>query len=201
MSRSSTKKLPYVLEDGDAEALLDSFNTRYWTPHRNRLMCEYMLRCGLRVGEVTALTLGHIYWSHKLEVVDGKGGRDRVVYLPEDLLDRTLDFVERCEELERLVSNGYGRYDDSLTFPNRNNEEVDHRYMRRMVKRQAKRAGVRRWQEVSPHTLRHTFATRTYRRTGNIRAVQKMLGHADLSTTMRYTHIHDEELKTIMMAG
>ena len=79
------------------------------------------------------------------------------------------------------------------TYPGK---QLNPRYVRKMVKRTAEKAGINK--DISPHTLRHTYATDFYRDTGNIRMVQKALGHADISTTMIYTHIVDDELEDAM---
>jgi len=81
-------------------------------------------------------------------------------------------------------------------FTTRNGDPVSHRYVQKMVDNYSEKAGIDK--NVHPHTLRHTFATDLYRETGKIRLVQKALGHADLSTTMIYTHIVDEELEGAM---
>ena len=83
-------------------------------------------------------------------------------------------------------------------LPTRKGTEVATSHLRRSVKRYARKASVEEVDRVSPHTLRHTFATRLYRETGNIRLTQKALGHSDLSTTMIYTHVVDEELEGAM---
>lgn len=80
-------------------------------------------------------------------------------------------------------------------FPTSKGTQVDTSHLRRSVKRYARKVDIDEVDRVSPHTLRHTFATRLYRDTGNIRLVQKTLGHSDLSTTMLYTHVVDEELE------
>ena len=83
-----------------------------------------------------------------------------------------------------------------MFFATLDGERINDRYLRAMVKRRARKAGITK--DVHPHTLRHTFATDLYRNTRNIRLVQKALGHSDLSTTMVYTHIYDQELESAM---
>ena len=86
--------------------------------------------------------------------------------------------------------------ESKLLFTTLGGKKINDRYLRAMVKRRVKKAGVTK--DVHPHTLRHTFATDLYRDTKNIKLVQKALGHAALSNTMIYTHIHDEELESAM---
>ena len=149
-------------------------------------MMRVMLSAGLRAGEVVALKPKHIDLnSGRIEVREGKGAKDRVVFVGNGLLQELREWVERRKESEWLFSTFTG-------------SKVDTSQLRRSVKRYAEKAGIDELARVSPHTLRHTFATKLYRETGDIRKVQKSLGHSDLSTTMIYTHVVDEELEADM---
>lgn len=181
MSRSDT--LPKVLSHAEQQALLAELNTRYRTPHRNLCLLRLMLESGLRVGEVVALRPEHLDMTTcKLTVRDGKGSKDRTLWINDDLRDEIGAWLER-------------RPESPFLFPTRDGNQVQTRYMRSMVKRLARQAGVDEWERVSPHTLRHTFATDLLRETKNLRLVQKALGHSDISTTQIYTHIVDDELE------
>lgn len=181
MAHSET--LPKVLSEAEQAALLDELNTRYPTPHRNLCMLRLMLEAGLRVGEVVALRPEHLDMTTcRLTVRDGKGSKDRTLWINDELRDEIGAWLERRPESPYL-------------FPTRNGSQVRTRYMRSMVKRLAKQAEIDEAERVSPHTLRHTFATDLLRETKNLRLVQKALGHADISTTQIYTHIVDEELE------
>ena len=183
---SRPRRLPKVLSATEAASLLAQFNTRYPTPLRNLCLLRLMLEAGLRVGEVVALTLGHLDMTTcKLVVREGKGAKDRVLWIGDDLRDLIGAWLERRTESPWL-------------FPTRHGGQVQTRYVRQMVKRVARRAGVSEVDRVSPHALRHTFATTLYSETTNIRLVQKALGHADLSTTMIYTHVFDADLEAAM---
>lgn len=145
-----------------------------------------MLEAGLRVGEAVALRPEHLDMTTcKLVVREGKGAKDRVLWVGDDLRDLIGTWLERRPESVSM-------------FPTRDGGQVQTRYVRQMVKRVARRAGVSEVERVSPHALRHTFATTIYSETTNIRLVQKALGHSDLSTTMIYTHIVDGELEAAM---
>ena len=184
MSRS--KKLPKILSAEEQERFLAQFNTRYPSPHRNLCMVRLMLEAGLRVGEVVALRPGHLDMTTcRLTIREGKGAKDRVVWISDDLRDLIGGWLERRPESEWL-------------FPTRTGGRVQTSYMRQMVKRMARKAGVQEWRKVSPHTLRHTFATDLYAETTNLRLVQKALGHSDISTTQVYTHVADAELEAAM---
>jgi integrase len=145
-----------------------------------------MLKTGLRAAEAVSLRPEHVdLMSGKLMVREGKGAKDRTLWVCEELLGELREWMERRPESEYLL-------------PTKKGTKVDTSHLRRSVKRYAKKAEIEETGRVSPHTLRHTFATRLYRETGKIRTVQKALGHSDLSTTMIYTHIVDEELETAM---
>lgn len=184
MSRG--RKLPKVLSEHEQERLLEQFNTRYPSTHRNLCLIRMMLDTGLRAGEVVAIRPDHLDMrAGKVMVREGKGAKDRAVWMSIELRDLIGDWLER-------------RPTSKWLFPTRHGTKLQTRYLRSMVKKYAKKAGIAEVEKVSPHTLRHTFATDLYRETKNIRLVQKALGHSDLSTTMIYTHIVDEELEEAM---
>ncbi len=180
------RRLPKVLTSEEQAAVLALLNTRYPTPHRNLCMIRLMLEAGLRAGEVVALKPEHLDMaSCRLMVREGKGAKDRVLWIRDDLRDLIGDWLGRRPESEWL-------------FPTRDGGQVQTRYLRALVKRLALKAGVAEARKVSPHSLRHTFATDLLRKTKNIRLVQKTLGHASLSTTMIYTHIYDGDVEEAM---
>jgi site-specific recombinase XerD len=180
------KKLPRVLTDDEAHRLVDVFNLRYDAGVKNRCLVRLMLEAGLRVSEAVSLRPAALdMQSCRLVVKDGKGGKDRVLWISEDLRD----LVGRWKAC---------RPESTWLFPTRTAKKTSPRSVRRTVKTYAHKAAIVNADEISPHTLRHTFATRLLRRTGNIRMVQKALGHSDLSTTMLYTHIVDDELEDAM---
>ena len=177
------RKLPKVLSEDEQDRLLAQFNCRYDSGLRNKCIVRVMLDSGLRAGEVVALQSDHLNMKTcKLVVREGKGAKDRTLWISSDLRDLIGQWLERRPESEWL-------------FPTRNGTQLSTRYLRQMVSTYAEKADVSEVEKVSPHTLRHTFATDLYRETGNIRLVQKSLGHSDLSTTMIYTHIVDDELE------
>lgn len=175
------RKLPEVLTAEEQEKLLAQPNPKCRTGLRNLCMIRLMLNVGLRASEVLNLRPQDIDWmSGKLMVREGKGKKDRTLWIGE-------------EDLELLRKWREKRPGGEFLFTTLQGERLDDRYLRAMVKRLARKAGIIK--DVHPHTLRHTFATDLYRETKNIRLIQKALGHADLSTTMIYTHIVDEELE------
>lgn len=179
---TNKRRLPSVLTPEEQAALLSAPNRSAPTGLRNYAMLSLFLNLGLRVSEAIDLKVEDIDWSGgKLTVVRGKGNRDRVLWLADE--DRTT--------LKRWIA---GRPNPSgFVFSTLKGDRMNDRYVRDFVKRYALKIGIKK--DVHPHTLRHTFATDLLRNTGNIRLVQKALGHASLTTTMIYTHIVDEQLE------
>jgi integrase/recombinase XerD len=183
------RRLPKVLAPDERRALLAQFNTRYVSGLRNLLAVRLMLETGLRSGELVAVRPEHIDLDTcRLLVREGKGGRDRIVWFGDDLRDLITRWLEQRPESAWLLCT-------------RHATQVNTRYLRELVKRKATAAGIPEGDRVSPHTLRHTFATDLLRETKNIRLTQKALGHASLATTMIYTHVADDELEKAMRHG
>lgn len=177
------KKLPKVLTAEEQRALVAQPNPRYVSGLRNRCLIRVALEAGLRAGELVALKPEHLdMLTCRLVVREGKGAKDRVLWIADDLRDLIGRWLER-------------RPASPWLFPTRGGGQLDTRYLRTMVKHYAVKAGLPESERVSPHTLRHTFATHLLRESKNIRLVQKALGHSDVSTTMIYTHVFDEELE------
>ncbi len=180
------RRLPKVLTSDEQKRLLAKFDLRYSSAMRNLLAVRLMLECGLRCGEVVAVRPEHLDLDTcRLLVREGKGARDRVVWFSDDLRDLTARWLERRPTSEWLLTT-------------RHRTQVNTRYLRELVKRKAVAAGLSEPDRVTPHVLRHTFATDLLRETKNIRLTQKALGHASLATTMIYTHVADEELENAL---
>ena len=184
-ARIRGRRLPETLTGEEQRRLLMQPNAAAPTGLRNLCMMQVMLDAGLRSVELLNLRVRDIEWmAGKLTVKEGKGNKDRVLWLNEDALDRLREWRER-----RPAPSEY-------LFTTLHGKPVMSNYYRKTVKRYARKAGIPK--DVHPHTLRHTFATDLYRETKDIRLVQTALGHADVSTTMIYTHIVDEDLEDAM---
>lgn len=181
------RRLPKTISRDEAAALLAAPNTRAPTGLRNRCILELMYRAGLRVGEALALAPRDVDLSSgTIRVLDGKGG-DGTGYF-DDSVRPWLDQWLR-------VRRDHARRDSPL-FCTLAGDPVSVRYIEAMVKRMAKRAGVT--STVTPHVLRHTFATELLDEGANIRQVQEALRHSDVSTTMIYTHVLDTQLRSLI---
>lgn len=174
------KTLPDVLTNEEQAALLQQPNRRAPTGLRNLCMLKLMLDAGLRASEVLNIEPRHLDLNSGKLIVKGKGAKDRILWISESNLELIRKWQERRPQSKYLFSTLKG-------------ERLDDRYLRQLVKRLAKKAGIEK--DVHPHMLRHSFATDLFRQSKNIRLVQKALGHADLSTTMIYTHIVDDEME------
>ena len=165
-------KLPVILEPEEAQNLLRQPNRRYPTGLRNKAMMALMLHCGLRISEVVSLRPININLAKgKLRVESGKGNKDRDLAIPEYLTD-LLDSWRK----KRSPSDYF--------FATLKGKKLSSRYLQQMVKRYAQKAGINK--RVSPHTLRHTYATQYYRQTKDIETLRRILGHSDISTTTIY---------------
>jgi len=179
------RKLPDVLTAAERHALLAAPRLRAPTGHRDRCLLTLMLNAGLRASEALNVRVRDVDWvSGQLMVRQGKGKKDRAVWLN----DADLELL-RAWKARRPVAS-------ERLFTTLKGTPINDRDLREMVKRRAHKAGIGK--DVHPHLLRHTFATDLYRATTDIRLVQKTLGHADVSTTMLYTHLVDDAVAHAM---
>jgi site-specific recombinase XerD len=178
------KKLPTILEPEEAQNLLKQPNKRYPTGLRNKAIISLMLHCGLRVSEVINLRPGNINITKgKLRVESGKGNKDRDLAIPEYLI-------------ELLSSWRKKRPEGSFFFSTLQGKKLSIRYIQQMVKRYAVRTGITK--NISPHTLRHTYATQYYRQTKDIETLRRILGHSDISTTTIYITLANIDVENDM---
>ena len=182
-----SRKIPDILTEQEQERLLEQFNLRYITPHRNKTMIQLLLSSGLRLSEMTNLKWKDInLMTGQLKVVEGKGAKDRVLWID----DKTIKTLQEWKE--RQLEWGKSDY----IFTTRTLSQLDGKAVRKMIKTYSDKAGIEK--DITTHNLRHTFASDLLRDTKNIRIVQKALGHSDISTTQIYTHIVDDELEQAM---
>jgi integrase/recombinase XerD len=190
------KRLPKVLSEADVERLLAAPDVASPLGLRDRAMIELLYATGLRVSELVGLGLPQLQRDPRgrldagFLVVYGKGSKQRVVPVGEDAeawLTRYLGEIR-----PGLVRRRGGRH--QAVFVNRFGDRLSRQGCWKVLKGYARAAGV---QQVSPHVLRHSFATHLLEHGADLRAVQMMLGHSDISTTEIYTHIHQARLKSL----
>lgn len=187
------RPLPATLSEAEVERLLDAPDSSDPTGHpvgfRDRTMLETLYATGLRVSELVGLTLSSFSDRRGTVQVIGKGGRERLTPVGEV----ALDWLRQYLALARPVLLR-GRASDVL-FPSNRGVMMTRQTFWHAVKRHAAVAGIDR--NISPHTLRHAFATHLVNHGADLRVVQLMLGHADLSTTQIYTHVARARLKEL----
>ena len=173
------KKLPSVLTKEEVLRVIDAFDSK-----KSKLMVSFMYACGFRVSELVNLKIKDLDFNEKIgHVRQAKGKKDRIFNIPNFLFNKIQKQAESQKEYgsEFLFSGPKGA--------------LSSRNIQKIVSKAAKKAGIQK--EVHPHTFRHSFATHLLENNVDIRKIQELLGHADLSTTQIYTHISTEELKKI----
>jgi len=176
------KKLPTILEPEEAQKLLKQPNKRYPTGLRNKAIMSLMLHCGLRLAEVINLRPGSINLTKgKLRVVSGKGNKDRDLAIPDYLID-LLDSWRK----KRPVGDYF--------FSTLEGKKLSDRYIQQMVGRYALKSGIKN-KKISPHTLRHSYATQFYKQTKDIETLRRILGHTDIGTTTIYITLANTDVE------
>jgi len=179
-----TFKIPEVLTDEERQKLLRIPNKRYPTGLRNYCIMLIIFDGGLRSSEIVNLHMNNINLNNgQIKVVQGKGRKDRILWVNGETLQQLKKWIERKPDSEYVFCTLQGL-------------KLSDSYLRAFFARYGKRAGIKK--RVHPHMLRHSFATDLYRQTKDIRLVQKALGHSTISTTMIYTHIVDDDLENGM---
>ncbi|MBE6242166.1 MAG: site-specific tyrosine recombinase XerD [Bacteroidales bacterium] len=172
--------LPEVLSVEEVEAMMAAVDLSTWQGLRDRAILEILYGCGLRVSEAVGLKLSCLYFDEGYIRVIGKGDKERLVPVGEMAADAVNAYLERRPQ-------PFDAESDDIVFLNRFGRPLSRQSMFKMVKTMALLADVRK--EISPHTLRHSFATHLVENGADLRLVQEMLGHENLTTTEIYTHI------------
>ncbi len=183
------KRLPKTLSSADVDSLLSQPDTSTAIGLRDKAMLEMLYATGLRVSELVDLRMPAINLERGFLLVMGKGSKERVVPMGEAAITAVGDYLVRARP--SLLK---GR-DSELLFVSSQRRGMTRQTFWERIKWYAAKAGIRK--TVSPHTLRHSFATHLLDNGADLRAVQAMLGHSDISTTQIYTHVSRERLKKI----
>lgn len=183
----ANRQLPDILTSDEEQALLKQFNRRYPTSFRNQCMIRTALETGMRIGDLLRLQWEDIEPSTgRVHVKQGKGKKDRVIFMKPTLIDCLMNMTALMSRDTR-----------GLVFTTLKGGSVKDSYLRRMIAQKAARAGIKK--RVHFHLLRHTYLTRLYGATKDLRLVQEVAGHADISTTQIYTHISGEDVREAML--
>ena len=183
------RSLPKTLTEEEVDSLLHAPNTDEPLGHRDRAMLELLYATGLRVSELINLQLSQVNFNQGVLRIVGKGDNERLIPLGDESQRWLRDFIDG-PRMEILLE----RQTDYL-FPTRRGDRMTRQAFWHIIKRYALKAGVEK--KLSPHSLRHAFATHLLNRGADLRVVQLLLGHSDLSTTQIYTHVARERLKEL----
>ncbi len=174
------KRIPTVLTKKEVLDLFQNLNNK-----KSRLMITLMYAAGMRVSELTGIKVNDLDFEDKVgHIRQGKGKKDRIFNVPNFLAVKLKKHVEIQKQFQQIY-----------LFPGRNKKQMSSRNLQKIVKKAAEKSGIKK--DVHCHTLRHSFATHLLENEIDIRKIQELLGHADLSTTQIYTHVSTEELKKI----
>ena len=179
--------LPEVLSTAEVDLLEQAIDLSKWEGHRNRAIIEVLFSCGLRVSELTNLKLSNLYIEEQYIRVMGKGAKERLVPISPRALDE-LNYWFADRNVMKIKPG-----EEDYVFLNRRGHHLTRTMILIMIKRYALDAGIQK--TISPHTLRHSFATSLLEGGADLRAIQAMLGHESIGTTEIYTHIDTSTLR------
>lgn len=185
------RHIPEVLSYEEIVKMLDSIDLSQQFGHRNKAIIEVMYGCGLRVSEVISLNISDIYMKDEFVRIIGKGEKERLVPIGKRTINELMLYVKG----ERLHQDIKAKYTDKV-FISARGTSLTRQSVFLLVKSLVEKAGIKK--TISPHTLRHSFATHLLEGGADLRAVQQMLGHSSISTTEIYTHVSDEYLREVI---
>lgn len=185
-----TKSLPKSLNEKEVRDLIDAVNInendtslKLKSKRRDKVILTLLYSTGLRISELVKLLKIDIDFDERTIRVRGKGDKDRIVLFDEDTKELLLDYLNKDNNSSEFI------------FVNRNGNKLSPRYLQMMIKNYAKEAGIKK--KVTPHVLRHSFATHLLKNGVDIRVIQQLLGHSSLSTTQIYTSVDMDTIKTV----
>lgn len=183
------RPLPKVLSETEVDRLLQAPDPQDAIEMRDRTMLELLYACGLRITELTSLQLVQVSLNQGVVRVFGKGNKERLVPVGEE----ALQWLQRyCKGARAELLNGVP---SEVVFPSRRGTQMTRQTFWYRIKIYAQRAGITK--HLSPHTLRHAFATHLLNHGADLRVVQMLLGHSDLSTTQIYTHVAQQRMQEL----
>lgn len=186
------RHIPDVLTFEEILKMIDEIDLSTVFGHRNKAIIEVMYSCGLRVSEVISLKISNIYFEDGFVKVYGKGDKERLIPICHETINTLLLYMKQCRVHQHIAP----KYSDIVFISNRGTS-LTRQSVFLIIKSAAEKAGIKK--EISPHTLRHSFATHLLEGGADLRAVQQMLGHSNITTTEIYTHVSDEHLRKVIM--
>ena len=179
--------LPEVLSPEEVDRLEDSIDLSRWEGHRNKAIIEVLFSCGLRVSELVNLKLSNLYLEEEFVRVMGKGSKERLVPISRKAIQELKFWFD--DRSHMTIKPG----EEDYVFLNRRGGHLTRTMILIMIKQQAEMASIKK--TISPHTLRHSFATALLEGGADLRVIQALLGHEDIGTTEIYTHIDTSTLR------
>lgn len=183
----TSRRLPEVLTVEEIDSLVDAIDLSSSAGLRNRAIIETLYGCGLRVSELVNLEISGVYLDEEYVIVRGKGNKQRMVPLSGEAIKWIREYLPIRNALD--IKHG----EENILFLNRFGRRLSRVMVFYIIKELAEIAGIRR--EISPHTLRHSFATHLLEGGANLRAIQQMLGHESIATTSVYLHLDNTHLR------
>ena len=177
--------LPSFLNEEEISKLLNSFDDEDPKQYYQRTILELIYKTGMRVSEVCNLTVKQINTVHKQLRITGKGNKERIVLMDNDVTERVIHYYRNIRSL------WLKRKDEGIFFINQRGNALNREYVFALIKKKQDELGLR---SISPHSLRHSFATHLLEEDTDLRTVQVLLGHSDISTTQIYTHVQTGKL-------
>ncbi|MBP9854094.1 MAG: site-specific tyrosine recombinase XerD [Candidatus Omnitrophica bacterium] len=183
------KRIPDVLTSGEIESLINVSKGRGWQAIRDNAIIELFYASGMRVSELSDLKLENIDLNVGYVRCIGKGSKERIIPIGRRAKETTGHYCEKVRV--KLAKNA----EPAQLFLSRLGKRISRQSVWKIIKLHAKKANIKK--TIKPHTLRHSFATHLLENGADLRSVQEMLGHADISTTQIYTHVDKERLKSV----
>lgn len=190
LSVKKSRKLPAVLSIQEIELILNSPDTNDLTGLRDKAILELFYSSGLRVSELINLKINDLFFNDEVIRVFGKGSKERIVPIGSSAIKWVNEYLIKARpSLEKKSKS------QNFVFLNKRGSKLSRMWIWKIVSKYSSDAGIKK--EIHPHTFRHSFATHLLEGGADLRAVQEMLGHADISTTQIYTHINREYIKQV----
>ena len=186
------KKLPKYLNFEDIEKLLNVFDNNNFIGLRNSLILEILYSTGIRVSEITNIKFNDVSVSNKSIKIIGKGNKERIVYFGNICLNLLELYLRKSYPILNKKNSEY-------LILSKTGKKINDREIRKIVDDAAKMVGIKI--KISPHVLRHTFATHMLNEGADLRSVQELLGHENLSTTQVYTHLTNEKIRNVYLSA
>ena len=188
LTPSIGRHLPEVLTIAEIDRMIDAIDMSKSEGQRNRAIIETLYGCGLRVSELVGLKLSQLFLEERYVIIQGKGNKQRLVPISPATIEQINLYLEQTRNHQTAK-----RGSEDILFLNRHGAMLTRQMIFHIIKQLCELAGIRK--NISPHTLRHSFATHLLEGGANLRAIQQMLGHESITTTEIYVHIDRSRLR------